>query len=222
VEPFAACEAAVRRHDPDRFFAALFAPEARRRHLFALYAFQGELAHAAAAAREPMLAEIRLAWWRETLESARAGRPRDHDVARALAVTLAEYDLPEDLFERMLAARVPGGAFTQTEAAAFGADSAGAAMALAARVLGVAADGLAREAGVAYALAGQRGGRFANVDTTVLARQHLAAARAMEMPKAALAAFLPAALVPLYLKRADPALWRKLAALLRAGLRGRL
>jgi 15-cis-phytoene synthase len=223
VEPFAACEAAVHRSDPDRFFAALFAPEDRRRHLFALYAFHGELAHAAAAAREPMLLEIRLAWWRETLQSARAGHPRDHDVARALAATFAEFSLPEDLFERMLAARAPGGdALAEKEAEAFGADSAGAVMALAARILGAEADGLAAEAGIAYALAGQSGGRFAHVDTAALAKAHLAAARTMALPQAALAAFLPAALVPLYLKRPEPALWRRMAVLLTAGLRGRL
>jgi hypothetical protein len=223
VEPFAACEETVRRYDPDRFFAALFAPEDRRRHLFALYAFHGELAHAAAAAREPMLLEIRLAWWRETLERARAGSPRDHDVAHALAVTFAEFALPQDLFERMIAARAPGGdAFTVAEAETFGADSAGAVMALAARILGVEADGLAREAGIAYALAGQRGGRFVHVDTAALAKAHLATARALAMPQGGLAAFLPAALVPLYLKRADPALWRKMMMLLTAGLRGRL
>jgi phytoene/squalene synthetase len=221
VEPFAACEATVRRHDAGRFFAALFAPAERRRHLFALYAFYYELVHASA--REPMLAEIRLAWWRETLQSARAGSPCDHAVARALAVTLAEYDLPQDLFERMIAARTPSGdAFTEAQAEAFGADSAGALMALSARLLGCEADGLARDAGIAYALAGQSGGRFVQVDTAALARKHLAAARAQIMPRGALAAFLPAALVPLYLKRAEPALWRKLAVLLTAGLRGHL
>jgi phytoene/squalene synthetase len=220
VAPFAACEETVRRHDPDRYFAALFAPEEKRRHLFALYAFYYELVHAARAAQEPMLAQIRLAWWRETLDGARAGCPRDHAVARALAATLPVHALPEDLFERMIAARSRSvRAFTGAEAEEFGADTAGALMGLAARILGAEADGLARAAGIAYALAGQH---FGAADTAALARRHFAAARAMAMPRAALPAFLPASLVPLYLKRAAPALWRKQAVLLLAGLRGRL
>ena len=35
--------ALVRRHDPDRFLTALFAPEAKREGLFVLYAFNHEL-----------------------------------------------------------------------------------------------------------------------------------------------------------------------------------
>src|SRR5512141_2633298 len=104
-DPFAACEDIVRRHDPDRYFAALFAPEDKRRFLFALYALYYELAHAAQAAREPMLAEIRLMWWRETITMARDGKARDHSVAQALAAMFAVGDLPDALFEPMIAAR---------------------------------------------------------------------------------------------------------------------
>jgi len=223
VAPFAACEETVRRHDPDRYFAALFAPEEKRRHLFALYAFYYELVHAGRAAQEPMLVQIRLAWWRETLESARAGKPRDHDVARALAETLAVHALPEEPFERMIAARSPpAGPFDDAAAEAHGADTAGALTGLAAHILGAEADGLAREAGIAYALAGRSGEVFRSVDTAALARKHLAAARAMALPRAGLPAFLPASLVPLYLKRAAPALWRKQIVYLRAAVLERI
>ena len=54
----------VRRHDPDRFFTALFAPPVRRGAVLALYAFNHELARAREAASEPALALIRLHWWR--------------------------------------------------------------------------------------------------------------------------------------------------------------
>ena len=225
-DPFAACEDDVRRHDPDRYFAALFAPEAKRRHLFALTAFYRELAHAVDAAREPMIVDIRLAWWRETLEGARAGRPRDHHVARALAETLAVNYLPGELFARMIEARAAqAGAepFADAAAAEDHADAtSGTLMRLAARVLGAEPDGLAREAGIAYALAGRRGEKSLNIDTAALARKHFAAARKLPMPREALPAFLPTALVPLYLKRNDPPLWRKQIAYLRASWRGRL
>ena len=62
----------MRKHDPDRYFSALFAPADRRPFLFALYAFNHELAHVGESVREPMIGEIRLQWWRETLDGARA------------------------------------------------------------------------------------------------------------------------------------------------------
>ena len=72
--------ALVRRHDPDRFLCALFAPEALRERLFVLYAFNHELARAREVASMPMLALIRLQWWREVVEGAR----RSHEVASPL------------------------------------------------------------------------------------------------------------------------------------------
>ncbi len=221
-DPFAACEEIVRRHDPDRYFAALFAPEEMRRHLFVLYALYYELAHAAQAAREPMLVEIRLMWWRETIAGARAGTPRDHDVARALVETLKAADLPDALFEPMIAARRSEPFADAAAAEAYGDATAGSLMRLASRLLGAEADEAAREAGVAYALAGRSDGLFSAIDTARLAQAHYEAARQAEIPRAALPALLPAALVPLYLKRADPPLWRKQIALLRARMRGRL
>ena len=84
----------VRRHDPDRFLTALFAPEARREALFALYAFNHELARAREAAREPTMALIRLQWWREVVE----GAPRRHEVATPLNEAIATGALyPPDL-----------------------------------------------------------------------------------------------------------------------------
>lgn len=222
-DPFLTCEEVVRRHDPDRYFAALFAPEDKRRFLFALYALYYELVHAAQAAREPMLIEIRLMWWRETIEMAREGKPRNHDVARALVETLTAVDLPAALFEPMIAAHGHREAFGDAAAVeAHGDATVGSLMRLAARILGAEADAPARDAGVAYALAGRSGEQFRSVDTAALARAHYDAARKMRIPKLALPAFLPAALVPLYLKRPEPALWRKQISLLRVAVRGRL
>src|SRR5271154_3133398 len=88
----------VRRGDPDRYLATLFAPEAKRPLLHALYAFNIEIARVAETVREPMMGEIRLEWWRETLEGARDGRPRNHDTALALAELFAAVDLPAEPF----------------------------------------------------------------------------------------------------------------------------
>ena len=67
--------ASVRSADPDRYFSALFAPAGSRPFLFALYAFNAEVARVAETVREPMLGAIRLEWWRETAEGGEQGTP---------------------------------------------------------------------------------------------------------------------------------------------------
>lgn len=74
----------VQKHDPDRFLTALFAPPARREALFALYAFNHELARARDLVREPMMAMVRWQWWREVVDGAR----RRHEVAGPLGDAL--------------------------------------------------------------------------------------------------------------------------------------
>jgi 15-cis-phytoene synthase len=76
--------ASVRRHDPDRFLTALFAPPARRPALFALIAFNHELARAREITNEPHLALIRLQWWRDVVD----GAARRHEVATPLSAAL--------------------------------------------------------------------------------------------------------------------------------------
>jgi phytoene/squalene synthetase len=231
----------VRQADPDRYFSALFAPAAKRPFLFALSAFNVDLARIAASVREPMMGEIRLQWWRETLESARLGQPRAHDVARALAETFVRTELPATIFDEMIDARAFDfleGTFADTEKRDAYLDATSAnLMRLAARVLeaGDRFDDLAHEAGLAYGLAGLLRNRAAGNAHAVLeqddvnaalsdAQEHLARARRLKKPGAALAAFLPATLVPLYLRNPakDVTIHRRQIALLSASLRGRI
>ena len=240
-DPFDACAAAVRKYDPDRYFSALFAPADKRPFLFALYALNHELAHVGESVREPMIGEIRLQWWREALDGARAGNPRNHDVVRALAATLAKVALPEGLVDAMIDARqfdLMSGTFGDDgKRDAYVDATSGNLMRLAARILGAGNrhDDLAREAGLAYGLAGllrnqlrHPSRRFLNPDNDACAQQdakaHLTRAKRLPKPGKSLAAFLPAALVPLYL--ADPAkdvpIHRRQLRLLSACLRGRI
>jgi phytoene synthase len=238
---FTACEAIVRRADPDRYFSALFAPEGQRRHLFALHALNHELAHVAEAVREPMMGEIRLQWWREGLEGARKGEPRAHDVLRALAETFRARDLPQRLFDEMIDARA---ADLTTEPFANDRErdtyldaTSGNVMRLAARALGAgdSLDDLAGDAGIAYGMAGllrsqthhaARGKVFLpNIETARHdARTRLSQAGRIRIPREAMAAFLPASLAPLYLKNPDREvpLYRKQMAMLVAALRRRV
>ena len=88
---FEHCAALVRDADRDRYLATLFAPAERRDALYALYAFNVEIARVRDLAREPIPGEIRLQWWREALSGEREGEAAAHPVAAALRETLTRY-----------------------------------------------------------------------------------------------------------------------------------
>ncbi|MGQ0611727.1 MAG: squalene/phytoene synthase family protein [Paracoccaceae bacterium] len=98
----AACAALVERGDPDRFAATLAAPAARRGDLFTLYAYNLELARAPWVASAPLIAEMRLQWWRDVLV---APQPPAHEVAGPLHGLIARAGLPVTLLDEMAAAR---------------------------------------------------------------------------------------------------------------------
>jgi phytoene synthase len=88
----------VRRHDPDRFLCALFAPAAARPALFALIALNHELARAREVTTNPIAALIRLQWWRDAVEEAAGKPPRRHEVAGPLHAAITSGALaPRDL-----------------------------------------------------------------------------------------------------------------------------
>lgn len=88
-----ACADIVRRADPARFQAAMAAPVAARCVLFPVYAFNIEVARAPWVTQEPMIAEMRLQWWRDALDEIGAGGVeggvvRRHEVVTPLARVL--------------------------------------------------------------------------------------------------------------------------------------
>jgi phytoene synthase len=96
----------VRRADRDRFLGALFAPEPQRRDLLAVLAFDHELARARMVTREPLLAAVRLQWWREAVdEAAGTGTPRAHPVVEALSETVRRLGLARTLLAELIDAR---------------------------------------------------------------------------------------------------------------------
>jgi phytoene synthase len=155
------CAAEVRAHDRERFLVSLFAPAERRDALFALYAFNLEVAKTAEVVSEPMLGQIRLQWWREALDEAYAGRPRKHQVAEPLAAAIRSYGLERDPFERLLEAREqdlePAPPPDLAALERYAEETSATLQLLALQVLG--ADGetsraAARQVGIAWALTG--------------------------------------------------------------------
>jgi phytoene synthase len=75
--------------------------------LIALYAFNHELARVSEVTREPLVREIRLAWWREALDEIFAGgAPRRHPVVEALAQAIGRRALARPTLDAMVEARV--------------------------------------------------------------------------------------------------------------------
>lgn len=154
--------ALVRRHDRDRFLTALFAPAERREALFALYAFNFEVAKTREVVTEPMLGRIRLQWWREVIEEIYSGsRVRAHEVAQPLAEAVRAYGLTREHLERVIDARErdleDDPPATLAELEAYAEDSSSRLLWLALEALGVrdaAAGEAAREIGIAWALTG--------------------------------------------------------------------
>ena len=161
-QAFAHCEALVRAADRDRFLATLFAPRERRGALFALYAFNVEIARVREVVRDPVAGEIRLQWWSDVLAGDGRGEIEAHPVASALRASVARYGLPPERLQTTISARrfdlydEPMATLADLEAYADGASSS--LIALAAQILnGDGAsdiDALSHHAGLAHAIAG--------------------------------------------------------------------
>ena len=222
--------ALVRRHDRDRFQTALYAPAARREALFALYAFNYEIARVRESVTEPMLGRIRLQWWRENIAAAfEGGLIRHHPVVEPLTAVIRELALTRDHFDRLIDAREtdleddPTPNLAKLEEYAEG--SSARLVCLALQALGVrdpATFDAGLHVGIAHSLAGLlramplRGHQRTPADLSprdgiiqlaVAASRHLAAARLhRNIPRAALPALLPAVIARHSLgrlKRAD-------------------
>ena len=102
---FSYCAGQVRAHDRDRYLTATLAPADRHEALFALYAFNLEVARTREMVSEPMVGQIRLQWWREAIDGIYADNPRAHEVVRPLAAAVERYDLSRKHVERLIEAR---------------------------------------------------------------------------------------------------------------------
>jgi 15-cis-phytoene synthase len=99
-------EELVRDVDKDRYLATLFAPAAKRPHLFALYAFSFEVSRVREVVSDPLPGEVRLQWWRDALAGEARGDVMSNPVAAALLTTIEAYSLPREPFLSLIDARI--------------------------------------------------------------------------------------------------------------------
>jgi 15-cis-phytoene synthase len=91
--------------DKDRWLACLLAPEAKRAHLLALYAFNFEIARIRETVSEPGLGEIRLQFWSDNIEALYAGQSPQHPIAEALKQAIDEAGLSKQGLLNLIEAR---------------------------------------------------------------------------------------------------------------------
>ena len=126
-DAFMHCEALLRAGDKERFLAALFAPAEHRAAIFALCAFNLEIARVREAARGPLAGEIRLQWWSDVLGTERPDQLEGHSpqsglpdlrhsisadlgqargpIAAALLATIAKHRLERKPLQALIDAR---------------------------------------------------------------------------------------------------------------------
>lgn len=82
------------------------APAKVRPALWALYAFNYEIAKTREVVSETTTGLIRLTWWREAVDEIYKGKSvRKHEGVQVLAQTIREYDLPQSHFDTLIFAR---------------------------------------------------------------------------------------------------------------------
>lgn len=148
------------RHDPDRWWATLWAPADSRPHLHALIAFAAEIARIRDVVSDPLPGEVRVRWWADMLAGRRGGEGAGHPIAACLAEAISRFGLPLDRFDRLLEARIfdlyDDPMPTVPELETYCDDTAGDLTALMAHVL--AGRDVSAEAGAALTAAGRAWG----------------------------------------------------------------
>lgn len=92
--------------DPDRFLLSMLARAEHREDLWALIAFNHEIAKTRDVVSEKQLGLIRLKWWQEAVGAVYAGGPVPaHEVMEPLAALIRLKNLPPALFEALIDAR---------------------------------------------------------------------------------------------------------------------
>lgn len=100
------CMALVREADRNRYLATLLLPPDRQDGLFALYAFNQEIARVREIVSDPLPGEMRLQWWRDMLGGEERGDASANPVAAALADAITRYRLPRQALLDLIDARV--------------------------------------------------------------------------------------------------------------------
>jgi phytoene synthase len=140
--------------DPDRQLALAYVPAATRPAVEALWSLDASLAAILATGSQPMISQLRLAWWRDALERLDSAPAPAEPVLRALAAHVLPKVSGAELaaMEEGWLALLSGQALTEEELARYAALRGGLLFGYSARLLGGPDFPVAR-AGALWALA---------------------------------------------------------------------
>ena len=92
------CSEMIEKDDHDRYLTTLFADADKRRSLNTLYAFNIELSKVLDSSKEPLVSEIKLQWWHDSLEAIQNGSIANHPILEEMSVLLQKCEVSiEDL-----------------------------------------------------------------------------------------------------------------------------
>ncbi len=132
------CASLAREHARDQWLGSLYASPGARDALLALACFDHEIRQAPLRARDPNLAAIRLAWWRDVVRAERDAEAAGSPVALALRSAIDAFALRRDWLEAMLDARLqeiaPQDDFNLIAFEAYAGESEGARLRLASQI----------------------------------------------------------------------------------------
>ncbi|ALE03947.1 Phytoene synthase [Bartonella ancashensis] len=94
----------LRATDRDRYISVLFAPKKERRALAAVYTFNAEISRIGEDVHEPLIGEMRLRWWYNSIAS---GEGKDSNpILNDLLEAITSFNLPKEVFLHYCDARV--------------------------------------------------------------------------------------------------------------------
>lgn len=96
----------VREANRDFYISLLFAPKQKHQALAAITAFNIEIARIAYRVHDPLLGEIRLRWWRDTIEGGSVNSSTENPVADGVLAAMSRFDLPRQVFLNACDARL--------------------------------------------------------------------------------------------------------------------
>jgi len=95
------CQEKAAKSGSSFYYSFLFLPPERRRAITALYAFCREVDDVVDEVHDTGVAQTKLAWWRQQVDSIFNGTPQ-HPVAQALVPVVRAFDLPAENFQAII------------------------------------------------------------------------------------------------------------------------
>ncbi|WP_375619439.1 MULTISPECIES: phytoene/squalene synthase family protein [unclassified Bartonella] len=100
------CLDILRTIDRDRYISVLFAPKKKRQALAALYVFNAEVSRIRESVHDPLIGEIRLRWWYDSIAHGEMQTSGNNPILSDLLKAMTLFNLPKAAFLRYCNAQI--------------------------------------------------------------------------------------------------------------------